>query len=183
MSILFLAINKINDLLNYTFAKKVSAMDLPVFLRLVNTSWKMRLFLLQKLPSAWFMGIGVRYCDESQTTVSLPYGWRSQNPFRSTYFAAQCAAAELSTGLLAMAHLQGKPPVSMLVTHIEAEFLKKADQTLLFTCAEGAELSNAIARTLENGEAQVYRASSVGRLPDGTVAVQVWITWSFKRKK
>jgi hypothetical protein len=81
-----------------------------------------------------------------------------------------------------MAHLQGKPPVSMLVTHIEAEFLKKADQTLLFTCTEGSALSHAIAQTLEHGEAQVFRANSVGRLPDGTIAVQVWITWSFKRK-
>lgn len=158
-------------------------MSISVFLRLVNTSWKMRLFLFQKLPSAWFMGIGVQSCDETQARVSLPYGWRSQNPFRSTYFAAQCAAAELSTGLLAMAHLQEKPPVSMLVTKIEAEFLKKADQMLLFTCVEGAEMAQAIARTLENGEAQVYRATSVGRLPDGTVAVQVWISWSFKRKK
>ncbi len=158
-------------------------MDISIFLRLVNTSWKMRLFLLQKLPSAWFMGIGVRQCDESQAVVSLPYGWRSQNPFRSTYFAAQCAAAELSTGLLSMAHLQGKPPVSMLVTKIEAEFSKKADQMLLFTCTDGSELAQAIAKTLENGEAQVYRATSVGRLPDGTVAAQVWISWSFKRKK
>ena len=162
---------------------EVPAMTKSTFLRQTNSPWRMRLFLFWKLPAAWFMGIRVRSCQPESAVTSLPYSWRAQNPFRSTYFAAQCAAAELSTGLLALLALQEQPPVSMLVTNIEASFLKKADQTLLFTCAEGAELSNAIARTLENGEAQVYRASSVGRLPDGAVAVQVWVTWSFKRKK
>jgi hypothetical protein len=158
-------------------------MDVSLFLRLANTPWKMRFFLLQRLPGAWFMGINVRQCDLEQAVVSLPYRWRSQNPFRSTYFAAQCAAAEFSTGILALAHLQGKPPVSMLVTQFEAEFFKKADQLLLFTCTEGAEISAAIAQTLATGEGLTFRATSTGRLPDGTVAAQMRITWSFKMKK
>lgn len=173
---------KINDLLNSTFAKKVSNMDIAVFLRLVNTPWKMRMFLFRRLPGAWFMGMNVKQCDTTQAVVSLPYRWRSQNPFRSIYFAAQCAAAELSTGILVLAHLQEKPPVSMLVTGFEAEFLKKADQTLLFTCTEGIQIGNAIAQTIESGEGQTYKATSVGTLPDGTVAARMAITWSFKRK-
>lgn len=142
----------------------------------------MRLFLLWKLPSAWFMGISVRYCDGEKSEVSLPYGWRSQNPFRSTYFAAQCAAAELSTGILALTHLQEKPPVSMLVAGIEAQFMKKSSKTLLFTCTEGKQLEAAIKLALNTGEAQVFRASASGRLPDGTEACRVWVSWSFKSK-
>lgn len=157
-------------------------MELSKFLRLVNTPWKMRLFLFQRLPAAWFMGIGVRHCDLVQGVASLPYGWRSQNPFRSTYFAAQCAAGELSTGILAIVHLQGKPPVSMLVTKIEAEFIKKVDKTLLFTCDEGREIEQTIEKALQSGESQVFRATSTGRLPDGTPAVKVYLTWSFKSK-
>lgn len=153
------------------------------FFRLVRSSWRMRLFLLWKLPAAWFMGISVRACDASQAVVRLPYGWRSQNPFRSTYFAAQCAAAELSTGLLALAALQEQAPVSMLVVKIEAEFFKKASATLLFTCDDGAAIQAAIARTLADGEAQLFRAESVGRLPDGSEAARMYITWSFKRKR
>lgn len=144
--------------------------------------WKMRMYLLWKLPAAWFMGIGVRSCDGVKAVVRLPYGWRSQNPFRSTYFAAQCAAAEMSTGLLALMHLQGKPAVSMLVTHIEAEFKKKVSETLLFTCEDGALLEAAIQQAIASEEAQVFRATSIGRLPDGTEAARVWITWSFKKK-
>ena len=152
------------------------------FLRNANISWKMRLFLFWKLPSAWFMGIRVRSCDLEKCVVELPYSWRSQNPFRSTYFAAQCAAGELSTGLMAMAHLQEKPPISMLVTHIEADFLKKASATLTFTCSDGPNFQATIQKALETGEAQTIQAQSIGALPDGREAVRVRITWSFKLK-
>ncbi len=143
----------------------------------------MRLFLLWKLPAAWFMGIGVRSCNEEQAVVSLPYSWRSQNPFRSTYFAAQCAAGELSTGLLCLVHLQERPPISMLVTHVEAEFHKKADATVLFTCTAGHEVKQLIERIVQSGEAETLTMVSIGELPDGQLASRVKITWSFKVKK
>ena len=143
----------------------------------------MALFLLWKLPGAWFMGARVRSCNAQSCVTTLPYGWKSQNPFRSTYFAAQCAAGELSTGLLAMAHLQGKAPVSMLVTHFEADYFIKVNQTLQFTCSQGAAFAAVIEKTLETGEAQTLEALSIGTLPDGKVATHIRVTWSFKRKK
>lgn len=152
------------------------------FFRWVNSPLTMRFFLFWKLPMAWFAGIGVRHCDADKAVVKLPYGWRSQNPFRSTYFAAQCAAGELSTGILALAQLQEQPPVSMLVTKIEAEFFKKASATLLFTCEDGKALTDTIQKALQSGESQSFTAISTGRLPDGVVASVVKISWSFKAK-
>jgi hypothetical protein len=153
------------------------------FILRANTPWKMRLFLLWKLPAAWFMGVRVHSCDLEKCVVKLPYGWRSQNPFRSTYFAAQCAAGELSTGLLAMAHLQGGPAVSMLVTHIEADFSKKVSETLTLTCSDGALFQASIQKAIETGDAQVLQAESIGTLSDGQVAARIRITWSFKTKR
>ena len=157
-------------------------MTQSTFLIRANTSWKIRLFLFWKLPAAWFMGIRVQSCDLEKCVVELPYGWRSQNPFRSTYFAAQCAAGELSTGLLALAHLQEKPAVSMLVTNIEADFFKKASDTLTFTCSNGPAFMAIIQKALESGESQTFQAVSIGTLPDGREAVRIRITWSFKIK-
>ncbi|MCB0530602.1 MAG: DUF4442 domain-containing protein [Lewinellaceae bacterium] len=153
------------------------------FLQLINTPWKMRLYLWGKLPAAAFMGIRVLQCSEEQATVQLPYGWRSQNPFRSIYFAAQCAAGELSTGLLGLAALQGKPPVSMLVLNVEAAFLKKAATTLRFICLDGAKVESVVQNALKGDVAQTIRMESIGYLPDGTEAARVWITWSFKKKQ
>jgi hypothetical protein len=148
----------------------------------LNTAWKMRLFMFSRLPGAWFFGIGVRSVTPERGEVTLPYGWRSKNPFRSTYFAAQCAAGELSTGLLAMLAMENQPPVSMLVTRVESEFYKKADKTLLFTCEDGAAMAETIQKAIKTGESYTFRAVSTGRLPDGTEASKVWVTWSFKVK-
>jgi hypothetical protein len=153
------------------------------FLNLLNSPWKMGLFLLYRLPGAWFMGVRMKHSDGQTATVALPYGWRSQNPFKSTYFAAQCAAGEFSTGVLCLYALQENPPMSMLVTHVEAEFFKKADQTLLFTCEEGAQVQATVAQALSTGEAHTLRMTSTGRLPNGEIASKVYITWSFKVKK
>ena len=57
------------------------------FFDLVNHPIKFRLFLLSKLPSAYFSGVRVRYVDEEKAVVSVPYKWFTTNPFRSTYFA------------------------------------------------------------------------------------------------
>jgi hypothetical protein len=152
------------------------------FLRQVNTSWKMQFFMFLRLPAAWFMGLHVKRCDLVKCEVALPFRWRSQNPFKSTYFAAQCAAGEMSTGLLAMAHIEEAGKVSMLVTHIEAEFFKKANQKLLFICTEGSEIQAVVQKAIQTGEGHVFRATSVGVLPDGQIASKVYVTWSFKAK-
>ena len=65
-----------------------------------------RAFLGLKLPLAAFAGLRVDEFTAERCAVSLPYGWRTQNPFNSIYFAAQCMAAELSTGALAMLAIQ-----------------------------------------------------------------------------
>lgn len=143
----------------------------------------MQLYMFLKLPAAWFMGIRVKQCTLEQCEVVLPFSWRAQNPFKSIYFASECAAAEMSTGLLAMAHLQGAGSVSMLVVNIEADFFKKADQKLTFICSDGLVMKNTIQKALQTGEAQTFRAVSIGLLPDAQIAAKVYITWSFKVKK
>ncbi len=123
------------------------------------------------------------HLDAEQSVVWLPYRWRSQNPFRSIYFAAQCAAAELSTGLPAWLAVQEQlVPVSMLVTRVEADFLKKANQPLRFTCASVRDIADAVQRAAHTDVPCEVRILSTGTLPDGTEVARVWISWSFKRK-
>ncbi|MCS7036390.1 MAG: DUF4442 domain-containing protein [Saprospiraceae bacterium] len=152
--------------------------------RWLNSRWRFRFFLWWKLPAAAFMGIRLEQIDAGRCVVQLPYGWRSQNPFHSIYFAAQCAAAELSTGLPAWMAVQGQEaPVSMLITHLEANFLKKAAQMVRFTCESVEDIAGAVQRAAHTGEAQTLRVLSIGRLPDGTEVAHIWVTWAFRRKK
>lgn len=143
----------------------------------------MRLFLLSRLPLGWFAGLRVRHLDAARCEVVVPRGWRTQNPFRSTYFAAQAMAAELSTGALALAAVEDAGgTISMLVTEMNAEFGKKAVADATFVCDDGAAMADAVREAAESGEGVTVEATSVGRMADGTEVARFRFTWSFKRR-
>src|SRR5215210_6119195 len=123
----------------------------------------MRGFFLSKLPLALFAGLRLRELTEERCVATVPYGWRSTNPFRSTYFAALSMAAELSTGALAMAAVKSAPrPVALLITGLTASFEKKATGVTAFTCEEGTKLFEAVTRTIATGEAVAVEVPTVG---------------------
>ncbi len=144
--------------------------------------WKWRLFTLGKLPSLALWRVKLTALDAEACTLVIPYGYRTQNPFRSTYFAAQAGAAELSTGALAMLHLAGGAAASMLVTRFDSRYHKKVSKTLTLVCEDGPAIANAIEGTLVDGEGRETVAYARGYLPDGQLASEFWITWSFKRR-
>ncbi|MEO7446209.1 MAG: thioesterase [Ferruginibacter sp.] len=153
------------------------------FLELVTHPFKMRLFLLQKLPSAFFSGVRIQYADEQKSIVTIPYKWFSTNPFRSTYFACLAMAAEMSTGILAMAHVYGHvPPISMLVLNIEGTFSRKATSRTSFTCEDGATIKAMVKEAASSGKSTSVAARSVGTDAAGNIIAEFTITWSFKVK-
>ncbi len=153
------------------------------FYSLVKSRTIFRLFLFTKLPAAFFSGIKIESASAESCTASVPYKWFTTNPFRSTYFACLAMAAEMSTGVLAMAKVYKQtPPVSMLVQGLRAEYLKKATGRIRFTCNDGAEISRLIEETRKGGEPKTIEATSIGTNSDGEVVAKFYITWTFKRK-
>jgi hypothetical protein len=153
------------------------------FFRIINHPIKFRLFLLAKLPAAFFSRVRVRAISEQSCTVTVPYGWFTQNPFKSTYFACLAMAGEMSTGVLAMAHIYKRnPPVSMLVLKVEGSFIKKAADLTTFTCNDGALIQQMIAESIATGEGRTVTAKSIGHNKAGEPVAEFLITWSFKAK-
>lgn len=153
------------------------------FLRLVNNPLKFRLFLLAKLPSAYFSGVRIKYADEEKCVVTVPYKWFSKNPFRSTYFACLSMAAEMSTGVLAMGHTyKQSPSVSMLVVRIEGNFMKKATGITTFMCEDGSRIKEMVRQTMASGKPTSLSAFAAGRNKEGETVAEFNITWSFKAK-
>ena len=163
-------------------------MNLPfskpdLFRTLASSAVATSAMLWAKLPLAAFAGLRVLRLDATGADVHLPAGWKTQNPFRSTYFAAQAMAAEMSAGVPALLFIQesGKP-VSLLVVGLRATFTKKAIRDATFTFDQGAAMRIAIEQAVSSGEGVPFTAKSTGRMPDGTVIAQFEIDWSFKRK-
>ena len=154
------------------------------FYQIVRNPVTFRLFLFRKLPAAFFSGIKVVHMEDDSCSVSVPFKWFTQNPFRSIYFACLSMAAEMSTGILAMSAVYGQTrKVSMLVVGIEATFYKKAKGTTTFTCKDGIMIKNAIQEALYDDTPQTVKANSSGFVPDNELVADFWITWSFKAKK
>lgn len=150
----------------------------------LNNRLKMWWYLLLKLPAAWFMGIRVGFVDFDCAEATLPMAWRSQNPFRSIYFAALCGAGELSTGVLVLMGLSQFPnkKISMLVTHVEANFYKKAATKTTFRCEQGAAVAQVIRDAVATGEGKTLAMRAVGYSTSGEIVAEIKIHWSFKCK-
>jgi hypothetical protein len=147
------------------------------------TPKSVNLFMLFKLPLAYISGVRVQTLSEEQATVKITHKWMNQNPFKSMFWAAQGMAAEMSTGVLVMrAIADSKENVSMLVTHQEANFYKKATGKILFTCKGGNEISKAIKMSKINKEGQVVQLIAEGKNEDGVVVSKFSFEWSLKVK-
>jgi len=151
--------------------------------RLVLGRLPVALWMWKTLPLAAFAGLRVLRLDERACSVSLPGGWRTQNPFRSTYFAAQAMAAEMSTGAPALVLVEdAAASVAMLVVSLRVAYTKKLVGEGVFTFEDVAGMRSAIERASASDLPQAFAARSLGRDRLGSAVAEFDITWSFKRR-
>ncbi|MBA3971179.1 MAG: DUF4442 domain-containing protein [Bacteroidetes bacterium] len=153
------------------------------FQKLVNNSFLFRLYLLKSLPMAFIAGVRVEELSDSKATTVIKFGWLTQNPFRSMYFACQAMAAEMSTGLLVMNHtFNSSPSISMLIVKNQAVYFKKAVGKIVFTCNEGVVVQAMIAKAKSNVEGVTQDLKSIGIDESGDIVSEFIFTWSVKAK-
>lgn len=158
-------------------------MHFAEFKKRLNHPIKFRLFTLAKLPAAFFAGLRLEHHSQYEACISVRYSWFTQNPFRSLYFAVQSMAAEASTGIVCMGALYKiHPTVSMLITKIEGNFLKKVTGKISFTCSDGIAINEAVANAIATGQSQTVICTSTGTTTQGEVAATFLCTWSFKAR-
>ena len=142
------------------------------------------MFLLSKLPAAFFSGVKVKFVDDEKCEVTVPYKWFTRNPFGSTYFASLSMAAEMSTGILAMSNVyRQKPPISMLVLKVNGDYKKKATGITTFTCDQGPLIQRLVQEAISTKEARTVSLNSIGKNEAGEIVAEFFIEWSFKVKK
>lgn len=161
-----------------SYGEKGERMRRQMLGRLPVAAW-----LWKTLPLAAFAGLRVERLDDSACAVRLPGGWRTQNPFRSTYFAAQCMAAEMSTGAPALLLVADAPAsVAMIVVGLRSTYTKKIVGPSLFAFEDVAGMRAAVERAAATDEAQTFTGRSLGRDDASDVCSEFEITWSFKRR-
>jgi uncharacterized protein DUF4442 len=152
--------------------------------RQLLNAWLFRAYLIRRIPLAAFAGLRVRRLDEAGCEVWLPGGWRTRNPFASTYFAAQAMAAEMSTGAPAAILVASAPAsVAFILRGITAVFTKRIVGGSVFTFEDVGGLRAAVESAAAAPEERAYTGHSTGRTPEGEVAAEFDVTWSFKRRR
>jgi hypothetical protein len=148
------------------------------------TARKLNLFLLFKLPSAYFTGVRTQSIDAQKCVVSVRHRWINQNPFKSMFWAVQGMAAELSTGALIMMKIQAtQKNISMLVIKNNASFSKKAKGLITFSCDQGNLVDEALEKALATGEGQTLILTAKGIDLVGDEVASFDFEWSLKLKQ
>ncbi len=145
--------------------------------------FKFHLFLLAKLPSAFFAGVRLKSITDNACSSTIKHHWINQNPFGSIYFAVLAMSAELTTGTLVLQKIRNsKQTISMLVTQQKSTFLKKAKGKITFTCNDGELINAALQKTISTAEGETFWMESVGKDEQNETVAIFNFEWSVKLK-
>ncbi|MDA7571003.1 DUF4442 domain-containing protein [Flavobacteriaceae bacterium] len=148
------------------------------------SKFQISLFTLLKLPSVWLCGIRVTSLEQSFCEAKVKHRWINQNPFNSMFWAVQGMAAELTTGMLLMQEIQiSKRKVSMLVLNNKANFSKKAQGRITFSCNSADLITNAIKKLLETDKPQTLWLTSKGMDENNDLVSTFEFEWTLLIKK
>jgi hypothetical protein len=154
-----------------------------IFRKKILSKFNFFVFGFMRLPSLIWWGIRLSTLDDQKCVVTIPFKWRTQNPFGSIYFAAQAGAAELSTGLLCMQALSGRGKWSMYVIGFEAEYGVTAKTKVSFTCEDAASLNVTLDKIEASNTPGEIVMVSIGENTKGEMVSKFRIKWSFKKKE
>ena len=127
----------------------------------------LRFFAYMKIPMLAYLRPKVVQLDESRCVIRLPLNNRSRNHLRSMYFGALCAGADLAGGLAAMRLIRkSAPKVAFVFKDFDAQFLKRAEGDVLFTCEDGVSMLDLVGRADRTGERVEGAVNVVATVPD-----------------
>ncbi len=128
-------------------------------------------------------GIKMIQLDETASVSEVPMRWGNKNPFNSMYFAVQSMAAELSTAAPILMALKGSDAdIALIIVDLKAEFVKKAQSKVTFSCVEVDKITNAVAQLKCAGDIATVTARTTGRDVDDNEVASFYFTWSFRRR-
>jgi acyl-coenzyme A thioesterase PaaI-like protein len=134
--------------------------------RLKDTAY-LRFFTWLKIPLIAWLRPRVEELSDSHCVLRFPHGRRSRNHLNSVYFGVLCVGADCAGGLIAMRTIQQRGnKVAFVFKDFHAEFLKRAEGDVLFTCDQGEVLRELVLRAEESEERVEETVHVVATVPD-----------------
>ena len=112
-----------------------------------------RLWALRHVRLLWFVQPSVLELDDQRCVIRIPLTWRTRNHLHSMYFGVLAVGADCAGGLMAMRRIgQRDKRISLIFKDVRAEFLKRAEGHVHFTCEDGAAIAALVDRVATSGE-------------------------------
>ena len=147
----------------------------------------MRAWALRNVFLLYFVKPSIVEVNDARCEIRIPLNWRTRRrDIGAMYLGALCMGADIASGLIAF-HLQRTRGlrVSFIFKDMRAEFLKRAEDDVHFSCDEGANVVALVERAIASGEREETTVNVIARVPkklgDEPVA-RFAMTLSVKRK-
>ncbi|MBI5498430.1 MAG: YiiD C-terminal domain-containing protein [Deltaproteobacteria bacterium] len=106
-----------------------------------------------RIPLIAFLAPRVTQYDDERVVLRIRLCRRTRNHVGSMYVGALCTGADCAGGMLAMdLAWQHRGRVKVLFKDMKAEFLRRADGHVDFTCEDGRKIRAAVEAAVRSGE-------------------------------
>lgn len=154
--------------------------------KLRNTAY-LRAFSWLKIPLIAWLRPSVEELTDSRCVIRFPLGRRTRNHLNSMYFGVLCVGADCAGGIIAMRTIQKRGnKVAFVFKDFRADFLKRAEGDVLFTCEQGDALRELVLRaeaSEERVEETVHVVATTPELLGAEPVAQFDLTISLKRRE
>jgi acyl-coenzyme A thioesterase PaaI-like protein len=154
--------------------------------KLLAATLYLRYFGLRKVPLLFYVKPEVEEWTDERVVFRIPLRRRTKNHLGSMYFAVLAAGADLAAGFIAMAAIRKSgQPIQLIFKNMQADFLKRAEGDVFFTCDEGVLVADLVTKAMETGERvelPVPVVATVPSLSGQEPVARFTLTLSLKKK-
>lgn len=140
---------------------------------MIKINWletlKLWIFCFFNIPLIFYLRPRVIELTEDQCIIEIKLNRRSKNHLRSMYFGSLCTGADLAPGLIVFKVINNqKRKVSFLFKDFTADFLKRCDGNVRFSCFDGKRIQTAIEQGALTKERQNITVAVTATVPSSS---------------
>ncbi len=155
------------------------------FVRLRET-WALRAWAWRHIRLLAWIRPAVVEMDGERCVLRVPLSARTRNHVGSMYFGVLCSGADAAAALLGFRLLRGRGGrISVIFKDVRAEFLRRAEGDVHFSCEQGGEIRELLDRAEKTGDRENLAVRVIATVPSisGDEAVARFaLTLSVRRK-
>jgi len=147
----------------------------------------MRALGFLKIPLIFFVSPSVVELTDEKCVVKIRLNYRTKNHLGSMYFGTLATGADIAGGLIAWRLIsQNGNRVNLVFKEFHADFLKRPEGDVYFTCTDGVQIKQLVERALASSERENLPVTIIATCPaklGQEPVAKFTLTLSLKKKK